>query len=166
MIWKLIDFPSNLGKGAAVQAGMMAATGDYCLMVDAAGATDFGPGLEALVEQSASAALAWGSRAPETADRSIVRWILTAVFHWCVVVFVGTGKIRDTQCGFKLLTNEAAKELFGSLHLQRWAFDTELLFLANQLEYSIVEVVVPWKEVEGSKLHTSALNLVLVSLGA
>lgn len=163
MIWKLIAFPSNQGKGAAVRAGMLASTAEYCLMVDADGATAFGPGLEALASHNAS--IIWGSRAPETADRSIVRWILTTVFHWCVVIFVGTGEIRDTQCGFKLLTHAAAQELFGSLHLQRWAFDTELLFLASQLEHSMVEVIVPWKEVEGSKLHTSALNLVLVSLG-
>lgn len=164
MLWKLIEFPVNRGKGAAVRAGMLSATAAYCLMVDADGATSFGPGLEAMAPAT-TAAVVWGSRAPDTADRSVMRWILTAVFHWCVVIFVGTGEIRDTQCGFKLFTREAARELFGSLHLQRWAFDTELLFLANQLEYSMLEVVVPWKEVEGSKLHTSTLNLVLVSLG-
>lgn len=51
------------------------------------------------------------------------------------------------------------------LHLRCWAFDTELLFLATHLNYTLHEVVVPWQEVEGSKLHTSALNLALVSPG-
>ena len=50
-IWKLLSFPQNAGKGAAVRAGMLAATGDFCLMVDADGATDFGPGLEALARR-------------------------------------------------------------------------------------------------------------------
>jgi len=109
-----------------------------------------------------------GSRAhlhTDSMGRSLVRSFLTQAFHICVVVFVGASQIRDTQCGFKLFERDAAHHLFGMLHLRRWAFDTELLFLATHLDYSLHEVVVPWQEVEGSKLHTSALNLAIVSVG-
>ena len=51
MHWKLVSFSKNCGKGAAVQAGMMIATGRFRLMVDADGATDFGPGLAVLIQQ-------------------------------------------------------------------------------------------------------------------
>jgi dolichyl-phosphate beta-glucosyltransferase len=188
MTWKLIGFPQNCGKGAAVQAGMLAATGDFCLMVDADGATDFGPGLEALTgrlvelmhnnnnkDDRCSYPILLGSRAhlhnsTTTTDvmrqqrRSFVRSFLMQAFHVCVVVFVGAADICDTQCGFKLFARETASHLFRMLHLRRWAFDTELLYLATHLNYSLQEVVVPWQEIEGSKLHTSALNLALVSV--
>lgn len=183
--WKLISFPQNCGKGAAVRAGMLAARGDFCLMVDADGATDFGPGLESLVERLALRThtrqppppptttdhrppIVLGSRAhlqQQQGLRSFVRTFLTQAFHVCVVIFVGAGQIRDTQCGFKLLPRDAAHHLFQRLHLRRWAFDTELLFLATHLRYPLEEVSVPWREVEGSKLHTGALNLALVSVG-
>jgi dolichyl-phosphate beta-glucosyltransferase len=36
--------------------------------------------------------------------------------------------VRDTQCGFKLFRRGAARALFGALHIERWAFDVELLW--------------------------------------
>jgi dolichyl-phosphate beta-glucosyltransferase len=38
--------------------------------------------------------------------------------------------VRDTQCGFKLFDRTAAKIVFAPLHIERWAFDVELLFIA------------------------------------
>lgn len=194
-LWKLLVLDVNRGKGGAVQAGMLAATGEFCLMVDADGATAFGPGLEAvtarLVHVLTTTTIAndeqhrypilLGSRAhlqstTETTSsssssedtvikRSLIRSILMYVFHICVVVLIGANDVRDTQCGFKLLhRTSAATPLFRNLHLQRWAFDTELLFLATQLRYTLHEVVVPWHDVAGSKLNTSAFNLAMVSI--
>lgn len=51
-----------------------------------------------------------------------------------------TAHVQDTQCGFKLFTRSAAKTLFGNLHLYRWAFDTELIYLAEYLHIPILEV--------------------------
>ena len=38
-------------------------------------------------------------------------------------------------------------QLFPRLHVERWAFDVELLYLAETLSYSIKEVAVEWKEI-------------------
>lgn len=60
--------------------------------------------------------------------------------------------LKDTQCGFKLLTRQAARRCFRSLHVTRWAFDVELLYIAEQLGVGLVEVAVRWTEIDGSKL--------------
>lgn len=60
--------------------------------------------------------------------------------------------IRDTQCGFKLLTRKAARLCFQSLHIKRWAFDVELLYIAERYNIPIAEIAVQWTEIEGSKL--------------
>lgn len=60
-------------------------------------------------------------------------------FHVLVTLFC-TRNIKDTQCGFKLFTRKAAKTLFASLHLERWAFDIELIYLAEQLKIPLKEV--------------------------
>jgi dolichyl-phosphate beta-glucosyltransferase len=181
MTWKVITFDMNRGKGAAVRAGMLSATGDAILMVDADGATEFGTGLEAVLAaaysgETAGADVVFGSRSShqnqhQQVERSTLRRLLQWVFHICVVVCVGgrTTTIRDTQCGFKLFRRDAAMRIFPSLHLRRWAFDTELLYLAVRLRYNIMEVPVIWHEVDGSKLHTGGrfgmFHLAVVSIG-
>lgn len=40
--------------------------------------------------------------------------------------------VRDTQCGFKLFDRTAAKRVFTPMHIERWAFDVELLYVASR----------------------------------
>jgi len=170
MSWRLVRLPINRGKGAAVQAGMLASCGKFCLMVDADGATDFGNGLEALCAEMDTGdqygAILIGSRAHIQNERSLTRRILSSAFRTLLAITLGgkaAGSLRDTQCGFKLFPEDAAKSIFNNLHLQRWGFDIEVLYLAVLLQFDLKEVVVPWQEIEGSKLHTSAFNLAWVS---
>merc|ERR1712039_710447 len=85
------------------------------------------------------------------AKRSVVRTILMLGFHFCVWVLVGS-QVHDTQCGFKLFRRDAGRRIFASLHLYRWAFDIEVLILANMLGNRIAEIPVTWCEMPGSKL--------------
>jgi dolichyl-phosphate beta-glucosyltransferase len=72
-------------------------------------------------------------------------------FHFCVATLCVSG-IKDTQCGFKLFTRKTAQLLFSNLHLERWAFDVELLYLAQHHSIPVCEVSVNWTEIPGSKL--------------
>jgi dolichyl-phosphate beta-glucosyltransferase len=186
-VFKLVSLNPNAGKGAAVQTGMLACQGQFSLMVDADGATQFGSGLEALCEtlEETGAAFLLGSRAhlrDETYDaagsstgggaansqvqRSAIRRLLQTAFHYFVVQLIGGGDIRDTQCGFKLFRQETAAQLFENLRLQRWAFDTEIVYLAAATGTKMVEVPVVWTEVDGSKLDTGGpIGLALVAVG-
>ncbi|KAI2507173.1 glycosyl transferase [Fragilaria crotonensis] len=168
-VWKLLTLNTNSGKGAAVKAGMLAARGKMQLMVDADGATDF-DALLTLLEVGGSSDVVFGSRAHLANNnnaqqkRTLLRTILMHSFHICVRFLVGSN-IQDTQCGFKLFHKKAAHDLFHNLHLQRWAFDIELVVLASRLKITIAEVGVPWHEVEGSKLDSSKLQLAIVAVG-
>ena len=73
-------------------------------------------------------------------------------FHTCVYMF-GAKSIKDTQCGFKLLSRSAAKLTFRSMHIERWAFDVELLKIAEMRDIRLGEVQVNWMEIDGSKLN-------------
>lgn len=53
-------------------------------------------------------------------------------------------KIRDTQCGFKCFRGEVAEELFRLQTINGWAFDVEILTLAQLNNYQIVEVPITW----------------------
>ena len=70
-------------------------------------------------------------------------------FHF-LVWFLCVRGVRDTQCGFKLMSRRAAQKLFTSLHIDRWAFDVELLYIAQCLNMKLGEVAVRWQEIEGT----------------
>jgi len=188
--WKIVSLKQNAGKGAAVKTGMNLAKGTFHLMVDADGATEFGNGLENLTQEiksiieritsskgsknectvmseKDSTIAVFGSRThlekESTVQRSIIRTILMKAFHFFVTLTVSS-KIKDTQCGFKMFTKSASYLVFQTLHLRRWAFDTEIVLLCDKQGIDILEVAVPWHEVDGSKLSTSKLALALVSI--
>ncbi|KAM3869246.1 dolichyl-phosphate beta-glucosyltransferase-like [Diretmus argenteus] len=151
----------NRGKGGAVRMGTLSSRGKVVLMADADGATKFADiekveaGLHDLDPKPENMAISCGSRAhleeESVAQRSLFRTFLMYGFHFLVWFFCVRG-LKDTQCGFKLFTREAALKTFSSLHVERWAFDVELLYIAQCFKIPIAEVAVNWTEIEGSKL--------------
>lgn len=154
---RVLTLERNRGKGGAVRAGVMRARGKRILFADADGATRFSDvaKLEAELLPSGRADIVVGSRAhleeDSIARRSIPRTILMYGFHFAVFLF-GVRGIRDTQCGFKLFTRSAAQRVYPSMHIERWAFDVELLRISRQLNLCISEVGVNWTEIPGSKV--------------
>ncbi|XP_057331406.1 dolichyl-phosphate beta-glucosyltransferase [Microplitis mediator] len=167
---RVLELVKNRGKGGAVRLGMQSARGSLLLFADADGATKFSDldKLEESIKEILSCdykenpekvanahAVICGSRAhleeDETAHRSLFRLFLMHAFHF-LVWSLCVRHVRDTQCGFKLLTRESAKVLFNALHVERWAFDVEMLYIAQTLNIPITEIAVNWTEIEGSKI--------------
>jgi dolichyl-phosphate beta-glucosyltransferase len=61
--------------------------------------------------------------------------------------------VRDTQCGFKAFTAEAARDLFRIAKIDGWAFDLEILALARRRGFAIEEVGVEWKDDNRSRVN-------------
>lgn len=167
---RVLPLVKNRGKGGAVRLGVLSARGSVILFADADGATKFQDlkklddslssilGLDYASEPdqvSESHGIVCGSRAhletEETAKRSYFRLILMHGFHFLVWLLCVKG-VRDTQCGFKLLTRRSSRTLFQALHVERWAFDVEMLYIAQALNIPITEIPVNWTEIEGSKI--------------
>eukprot|EP00049_Salpingoeca_infusionum_P000922 m.43679 g.43679 ORF g.43679 m.43679 type:complete len:322 (+) comp10787_c0_seq4:291-1256(+) len=164
----VLKLSKNRGKGGAVRMGVLGARGRLVLMADADGATEI-KDLDRLLESMTNTerdgfGVVVGSRAhledEAVATRSLFRTILMYGFHFIVATLCVKG-VRDTQCGFKLFTRKSAQVLFSALHIERWAFDVELLYLAQTYKMPIDEVSVNWQEIDGSKLDplTAALQM-------
>lgn len=158
---RVLTLAKNRGKGGAIRLGMFSARGRYVLFADADGASKFSDftklenEMKNMKKDSSNRAVVCGSRAhleeESIAQRSFFRTILMKGFHF-VVWFLCVRGIKDTQCGFKLLTREAAVLLFSNLHVERWAFDVDMLFLAQYFNIPVGEVAINWTEIEGSKM--------------
>lgn len=154
---KLIRSERNRGKGHAIRAGVIASIGERILVSDA----DLSTPIEEfetlkLPLDCDQADIAIGSRALEL-SRIIKRqpwWRqgMGKMFNRLVRMLVLEG-IKDTQCGFKLFTGAIAREIFAHAVVDRFAYDVEILALANKEGYRIAEIPVSWKNAPGSKVN-------------
>jgi dolichyl-phosphate beta-glucosyltransferase len=153
---RLIAFPQNHGKGFAVKAGMLSATGAFRLFADADGATPIRELARLEHALQGGADLVIGSRSlpdPEVTVRARTHRILAGrLFNW-MVARLGLRKIADSQCGFKCFRASVAEDLFRSISTNGFGFDVELLLLAQRRGYRIAEVPVNWTEQSGSKVR-------------
>jgi dolichyl-phosphate beta-glucosyltransferase len=151
---RVLRGPRNRGKGAAVRAGVLESQGRAIVFMDADLATDLAS-LGPLVDALESADVAIGSRAHESAvlkDTTARRTWLGRRFNR-LVRSVTNLDFRDTQCGFKAFRAPAAKMLFALSRVNGFAFDVEVLSIAQRQGLTIVEVPVLWTEIDGSKVR-------------
>lgn len=146
---RYIELETNLGKGAAVQKGILAAKGDIRIFTDADLSTPIHE-VEKIISgiEKEGYDVVIGSRALE--GRALVKvhqpWyreMMGRFFNLFVQAFVFRG-IKDTQCGFKGFTADAAKKLFSEQKIMGFSFDVEILYLARKFGYKIKEVAVEW----------------------
>ncbi len=156
---------SHRGKAAAVRGGVMAAQGRLTLIADAdlsmpiAEVAKFIPWFEAGYD------IAIGSREAPGARRygePFYRHLMGRVFNRLVRTLT-IGGFQDTQCGFKVLRTDVARDLFERMLLYSadgrpikgpmvTGFDVELLFLAVRGGYRVAEVPINWYYAKGSKV--------------
>ena len=146
----------HAGKGAAVTAGVLAATTDLIVFADADMATPPDQ-IPFLTEALAGDDIALGSRIqPDGSDRRAsqptYRRMLGRVYRALAGMWV-TGDVPDTQCGFKGFRRAAAHDVFGRLKTDGIVFDAEVIYLARRLGYSYAVVPVMWHDIHGSRMR-------------
>src|ERR1700738_1662304 len=152
----LENFP-NRGKGAAVRRGLLAAQRPIGLFFDADLSTPLSE-IPKVIEPIANGDidLAFGSRA---LDRSLIgqhqpwrREQAGRVLNLLVRIATGL-PFWDTQCGFKAFRLDVCRPVLEAARLDGFAFDVELLYLAQHAGLRIREIPVRWNHAEGSKVQ-------------
>lgn len=134
------------GKGLAVRRGMLEARGQYRFFADVDLSMPIEEVLKFLPPHLVGYEVAIGSREAPGARRfnePTYRHIQGRVFSNLVKWFALPG-FEDTQCGFKCFSAAAAQDLFRAQVFDGMSFDVEVLFIARQRGYKIVEVPVDW----------------------
>lgn len=143
------------GKGLAVRRGMLEARGEYRFMCDA----DFSMPIEEvsrfLPPALLGADIAIASREAPGAVRynePAYRHLGGRAINTMIRLMILPG-LQDTQCGFKCFRAAVAEDLFSCQTLPGWSFDIEILYIARQRGYRIVELPIPWHFNPESKLN-------------
>jgi len=152
------------GKGAAVRKGMLNARGEYRFICDADLAMPIDQVSRFVPPELSNYAIAIASREVTGARRYNEPWyrhLMGRVFNLLVRALAVPG-IQDTQCGFKCFHRDVAEEIFSVQTVDGWAFDVEVLYVAQRRGYRIVEVPVDWYYGEGSRVSPirDSLNMV------
>lgn len=158
---RLLKLEQNSGKSEAVKKGILAAQGDIVGFTDADAATPISELTKVLQNMQAGYQVVIGSRARRSKDtvlkakfhRRFMGRVFNAVLKGILKIRDAEGRtLKDTQCGFKWFTREVAQNIFPKLLTKGFAFDVEVLFMAHQKKYRILEMPVNWADRRDSRV--------------
>ena len=152
--FNIISYRDNKGKGYAVRMGMLQAKGRYCLFTD----IDFSTPIEAfnkLAPWIKKYDVVIGSRKMIGAKlinrQPFVRESLGRGFTILSKLILGLN-LSDFTCGFKCFSKKATMDIFSRQKINRWGFDSEILFIAKIKNFKIKEVPVEWSNDQQTKV--------------
>ncbi len=163
---RLIRHPDrvNHGKGAAVRRGIMEASGNFRLFMDADNSTTvdqverfwpvFQKGFDLLIGSRRIAGARVAVHQPwykELAGRSGNAFIR----------LLAVPGVVDTQAGFKIFTRRSVDIIFPRLTVDRWGHDIEILVIARVHGLRFCEVPITWIDSAGSKVRLKTYFQVL-----
>jgi dolichyl-phosphate beta-glucosyltransferase len=159
---RVIDNPKNHGKGYVVRQGLLESKGEVRLFLDADGSTSITHLNTFLPQFKKGYDVVIGSRDIKGARIQVhqpkYREIMGDMGNWLIRIVLGLWSYPDTQCGFKMLSGEAAKAVASRMVVDRFGFDFELIILAKKLGFHIKQMPVTWMNEEGSTVGLTGPN--------
>ncbi len=156
---------AHYGKAGAVTQGVLAAIGEYVLFTDMDQAAPIEEVNKLLPYFEKGYDVVIGSRGAVRKGAPWTRALMGRGMIFLRGMIIGLRDIQDTQCGFKMFSRNAAKEIFTKLNTLHKGFhaisgsnvaagfDVEMLYLAESLDYKIKEVPVRWLYVETRRVN-------------
>ena len=153
---KIIKLKKNLGKGAALKAGVLKSDYKWILTCDLDMSVTLYEVLKWLKNKyiNNNYKIYFGSRkhSDSIVNAKIYRKILGNFFRFIVKFFLKIN-MNDTQCGYKLYKREIAKKIFKKLTTNKFEHDLEIILNAKKFNYYIKELPVKWTHKSNSKLN-------------
>lgn len=134
------------GKGLAIQRGIKEAQGEFLFLCDADLSMPIAEISKFIPPQLQNVDIAIASREAPGAVRyhePYYRHLTGRVFNTLIRLLV-LPTLQDTQCGFKCIRADVARDIFRYQTLTGWAFDVEMLFIARHHRYQVVEIPIHW----------------------
>jgi dolichyl-phosphate beta-glucosyltransferase len=152
---RIASYAVNRGKGYAVRYGAEQATGEVVLFTDADLSTPIEEIDKLLPYIEEGYDLVMGTRAHPAADVRIrqpfYREYGGKMFNVLIRLLLLKG-FHDTQCGFKIFRRASVLPILSRQRVDRFAFDVELVYLAQAAGLRIADVPVVWMNSPESKM--------------
>jgi dolichyl-phosphate beta-glucosyltransferase len=156
----------KLGKGASVQKGMLAASGQCIGFIDADGSTEL-----PFIKQAYDLIIHkkyYGVIASRSLEGSVINnkqnflRVLLGNIYRKFTQYISQLPYKDTQCGCKFFHSSIVNILFESILEKGFAFDVEILIKAKKNNISIKELACVWEDKENSTVNTFIDGLIML----
>lgn len=152
--FKVVSYSQNQGKGYAIKQGMKQARGDYHLFADVDLSTPIEE-IKKFLPQLKKYDVVIGTRKTKGSKLLVrqarLREFLGKGFTFLSQNILGVN-VSDFTCGFKAFKKDSSEKIFSNLSINRWGFDSEILFLASKYGFDIKEVPIEWRNDAESKV--------------
>jgi dolichyl-phosphate beta-glucosyltransferase len=156
--FRIILNDQHHGKGRAVKTGMMAALGDFVFFMDADLATSLQeiPRFVRTFQQCQGIDVLIGSRNADDLQarrrHGLFRGLSSRLLK-ILLMELGFLEMMDTQCGFKAFRKRVVKQIFSLQTIDGFAFDIEILLIAQHLNVPLISLPVKWTDQPFSKVR-------------
>ena len=141
----VVGYPDNRGKGSAIREGILLCEGEAIVYTDC----DLAYGCDAIrniwkQREETGSDLVIGSRnldADGYEGYTFLRKLMSKTYIKVISLVAGF-HYSDSQCGIKCLTRETARDIFSRCTVNGFAFDLEVLILADKLKKTVSELPV------------------------
>ena len=162
---KVVSYKNNIGKGHALKAGFLRTAGEIIILADGDMEIKLNmiPGyIEALKHADIAIATKWHKKSKVTMP--FHRRFLSHGFNVLVRLLIGIN-LKDTQAGLKAMKKSSFINIFSRLCVKRFAFDVELLAVANLFGLKVIEMPVhlrmntSFNPIEGLRMFVDLLGI-------
>ena len=163
---RVISHGRNLGKGAAVRTGMLAARGQWRYLCDADLSTPITELAKFWAQREHFDVIIGSRRLPGARIEKSQTWwkeSLGQLGNALIRMVVAPG-LHDTRCGFKLF-HHRTNVLFQCQRINGWTYDDEIIYLARKFGFRLTEVPVRWINDTRTKVKFIDYFTTLIDLG-
>jgi glycosyltransferase involved in cell wall biosynthesis len=146
------------GKGAAIKRAIYAATGEFILLMDADSSISLDSLLSSLDLIGRFDVIIFDRYSDAENKIPFTRRFASRGFNVLVRGILRI-RVKDTQCGYKIIKTSYARKAFNNVSVSNAFFDVALLYYLKKQGASIIEVPIRYKHDDESKFNTIELVL-------
>jgi glycosyltransferase involved in cell wall biosynthesis len=157
--FRVVGYKKNQGKGYAIKYGFNYVTEEYVVFLDSGG--DLNPkqirDFMNVMEKTRADIVIGSKKHPSSkVHYPFIRRLMSFTYQMINRVLFNLN-VKDTQVGLKLFKKEALDKIMPKIAIKKFAFDLELLVIANKMHYKIVEAPIVLKYKFNSTISPKAV---------
>jgi len=141
------------GKGSAIKRAINSATGEFVMLMDADGSISLDSVVPSLNLLGNFDVIIFDRYSDPENKMPFVRRFASRGFNVLVRGALGI-KVRDTQCGYKIMRTSYARKAFDDISVSNTFFDVALLYYLKEHGADLTEVPVKYSHGDESKFNT------------